>query len=231
MRIIWNGNVLIGTNTDTGFKLEVAGNIKGALLRLSSLTGGGTAFIIVDDNGTVIRNTGWSYDRVTLNTWVNGSQETSSMFALNSTTKGFLPPRMTSTQRNAIATPATGLQVYDTTQNAICEYTGTAWRTISGGKQILNATTGATTIDLSLGNVTDVTLTLSTVITLSNPTVGTYVIKLIQDAIGGKTVSWPFNVLWSGSTPPTLTSTANRTDVITLIYDGVNYYGTYALNF
>ena len=155
----------------------------------------------------------------------------SAQVEVRSSGRGFLPPRMTFTQRNAIATPATGLQVFDTNQNAICEYTGTAWRTISGGKQVNNATTGATTIDLSAGNVADVTLTLSTVITLTNPTVGTYVIKLIQDAIGGKVVSWPFNVLWSGGTPPTLTATANKTDVITLMYDGVNYYGTYALNF
>ncbi len=34
---------------------------------------------------------------------------------LTSTTKGFLPPRMTTTQKNAIASPATGLQVYDST--------------------------------------------------------------------------------------------------------------------
>jgi hypothetical protein len=231
MRVNSSGNVLIGTNVDTGFRLEVAGDIRGGLLRLSSLTGGGTAFIIVDDNGTVIRSAGWNYDRVTLNTWVNGSQQISSALTLNSTTTGFLAPRMTTTQKNAIASPATGLQVFDITMNAMCEYNGTAWRVVSAGKQTINATTGATTIDLSAGNVADVTLTLSTVITLTNPTVGTYVIKLIQDAIGGKVVSWPFNVLWSGGTPPTLTATANKTDVITLMYDGVNYYGTYALNF
>ena len=231
MRVNSSGNVLIGTNVDTGFRLEVAGDIRGGLLRLSSLTGGGTAFIIVDDNGTVIRSAGWNYDRVTLNTWVNGSQQLSSALTLNSTTTGFLAPRMTTTQKNAIASPATGLQVFDITMNAMCEYNGTAWRVVSAGKQTINATTGATTIDLSAGNVADVTLTLSTVITLTNPTVGTYVIKLIQDAIGGKVVSWPFNVLWSGGTPPTLTATANKTDVITLMYDGVNYYGTYALNF
>lgn len=44
-----------------------------------------------------------------------------------STTKGFLLPRMTTTQKNAITTPATGLQVYDTTLNQINVYNGTAW--------------------------------------------------------------------------------------------------------
>src|SRR4051794_22774427 len=38
----------------------------------------------------------------------------SALFEVRSTTKGFLPPRMTTTQRNAIATPTTGLLIYQT---------------------------------------------------------------------------------------------------------------------
>jgi hypothetical protein len=184
--------------------------------------GNGLGNVILAHSGTAARGS-----VIVGGTTINDS----AILNVQSTTKGVLPPRMTTTQKNAIASPATGLQVFDITMNAMCEYNGTAWRVVSAGKQTINATTGATTIDLSAGNVADVTLTLSTVITLTNPTVGTYVIKLIQDAIGGKVVSWPFNVLWSGGTPPTLTATANKTDVITLMYDGVNYYGTYALNF
>jgi len=47
-----------------------------------------------------------------------------------STTKGFLPPRMDTTQKNAIVTPAAGLIVYDTTLNKLCVYT-TGWETIT----------------------------------------------------------------------------------------------------
>lgn len=54
----------------------------------------------------------------------------SSILDCQSTTKGFLPPRMTTTQKNAIATPAAGLMVYDTTLNKLCVYT-TAWETIT----------------------------------------------------------------------------------------------------
>jgi hypothetical protein len=46
---------------------------------------------------------------------------------MNSTTKGFLPPRMTTTQKNAIASPAAGLQVYDTTLNQMSYYNGSSW--------------------------------------------------------------------------------------------------------
>jgi hypothetical protein len=51
----------------------------------------------------------------------------SSLLTLDSTTKGFLPPRMTTTQKNAIASPAAGLMVYDTTLNVISFYNGTIW--------------------------------------------------------------------------------------------------------
>jgi hypothetical protein len=51
----------------------------------------------------------------------------SAVLQADSTTKGFLPPRMTTTQRNAIATPATGLSIYNTTTNSVNYYNGTAW--------------------------------------------------------------------------------------------------------
>jgi hypothetical protein len=44
-----------------------------------------------------------------------------------STNKGFLPPRLTTSQRNAIATPAAGLMIYNTTVNCLQWYNGTYW--------------------------------------------------------------------------------------------------------
>jgi hypothetical protein len=55
----------------------------------------------------------------------------SAVFEIESTTKGFLPPRMTTTQKNAIATPAAGLMVFDTTLVKLCVYNGTTWETIT----------------------------------------------------------------------------------------------------
>lgn len=52
---------------------------------------------------------------------------------INSTTRGLLLPRMTTTERDAIVTPAEGLIIYNTTTHATQEYDGTVWRTISGG--------------------------------------------------------------------------------------------------
>jgi hypothetical protein len=50
---------------------------------------------------------------------------------VQSTTQGFLPPRMTTTQKNAIASPAAGLVVYDTTLGKLCVRTASSWETIT----------------------------------------------------------------------------------------------------
>jgi len=56
-----------------------------------------------------------------------GAPNASAMLDVVSTTSGLLPPRMTTVQKNAIATPAAGLIVYDTTTNKLCCYNGTIW--------------------------------------------------------------------------------------------------------
>jgi hypothetical protein len=56
-----------------------------------------------------------------------GSINASAKLQVDSTTKGFLPPRMTTTQKNAIASPAAGLVVYDNTTNKLCCYDGSTW--------------------------------------------------------------------------------------------------------
>lgn len=53
--------------------------------------------------------------------------DNSAMVDIVSTTRGLLTPRMTSTQRIAISSPATGLLVYDNTLNLFYFYSGTAW--------------------------------------------------------------------------------------------------------
>jgi hypothetical protein len=60
----------------------------------------------------------------------NSAPDASAILELTSITKGLLFPRMTTAQKNAIATPLAGLMVYDTTLNKLCVYT-TAWETIT----------------------------------------------------------------------------------------------------
>jgi hypothetical protein len=50
---------------------------------------------------------------------------------VDSTTRGFLPPRMTTTQRDAIASPPDGLIVYNTTTSKLNLREGGAWKAIT----------------------------------------------------------------------------------------------------
>jgi hypothetical protein len=58
------------------------------------------------------------------------SPSASAILDAQSTTKGVRMPNMTTVQKNAIASPAAGLMVYDTTLAKLCVYT-TAWETIT----------------------------------------------------------------------------------------------------
>ena len=59
------------------------------------------------------------------------SPSASAILDAQSTSKGVRMPNMTTTQKNAISSPAAGLMVFDTTLSKLCVYTGAAWQTIT----------------------------------------------------------------------------------------------------
>ena len=59
------------------------------------------------------------------------SPHASSLVDIQSTNKGLLLPRMTTAQRTAIASPAAGLLVYDTSLNSMFMYDGIQWQTFA----------------------------------------------------------------------------------------------------
>jgi hypothetical protein len=105
-----SGNTQIGTGSFTSEKLQVNGTMK--------VTGASTFSSSVQAGG--------------------GTTNASAILQADSTTSGFLPPRMTTAQKIAITSPATGLQVYDTTLNQNAFYNGTAWVSGGGGGGIVN---------------------------------------------------------------------------------------------
>jgi hypothetical protein len=93
----------------------------------------GHTAIGLGSNTTVLGNASTTHGRwygsLLLGTTTNAA---SSILTMESTTQGFLPPRMTSTQRDAIASPATGLVVYQTDGvEGLYVRTSTAWRALA----------------------------------------------------------------------------------------------------
>ena len=73
-----------------------------------------------NNNALMIRDDG----RVAMGT---NAPDASAILTVTSTTQGILFPRMTTTQRNAIATPADGLVIYNTTDNKLQVRADGAW--------------------------------------------------------------------------------------------------------
>ena len=122
------------TGTNAGIKFWTAVSTNDGIER-ARITAGGN-FIInnaATDSGERLQTTGTAVIKD-----ITTSSVASALLQLSSTTKGFLPPRMTTSEKLAITSPATGLQVYDTTLNLMSFYNGTSWVTGGGGGQILN---------------------------------------------------------------------------------------------
>jgi hypothetical protein len=108
--------------------------------------------------------------------------------------------------------------------------------TTGGGKEgtaASTATTGATNLSLTSGNVQVLTLAVSTTITLSGATSGTACslsLYIKQDGTGGRTVTWPASIKWPGGAAPVLSTAANTIDLIVLetLDGGTTWYGTLA---
>jgi len=144
MRLTATGNVLINTTTDAGYRLDVNGTARfgtsGARTELGDFSGGGQSYGLLKADFASgwafgisnlaksqvyfeIRSTGQTIFGSGNNNYL--SLSSSAKVQIDSTTQGFLPPRMTTTQKNAIATPAAGLVVYDTDLKQLCTYNGT----------------------------------------------------------------------------------------------------------
>lgn len=69
------------------------------------------------------------------------SPNASAQLDVSSSSKGFLLPRMTTTNRNGITSPANGLVVYDTTLNRLYQYQDGTWRYLLNNTYWVQSTT------------------------------------------------------------------------------------------
>jgi hypothetical protein len=127
MKVTDDGRIIAGADS-SGMKYRSGTGLD--LGQVGSSGAGGGWVIQMWDNDLSTRYAYFSTIGVQFGSNLTGYTNSSAALSADSTTKGFLPPRMTTAQKNAIATPAAGLMVYDTTLNKLCVYT-TAWETIT----------------------------------------------------------------------------------------------------
>jgi hypothetical protein len=152
MRLTSGGNLLVGTTTDNGSRFQVSGSssFSSSVTITGNIIGDGTTntFYQISQGNFNHRfftrtNVGAALERFTIeggavagkayfqNTDVGigtTSPSASAILDVTSTTKGFLPPRMTNAQRTAISSPAVGLIVYCTDMvEGLYVYKSTGW--------------------------------------------------------------------------------------------------------
>lgn len=146
MRITSVGKVGIGTSTPTT-KLHLFQSDDGTVLRIQSAFSLGQASVDLETLDSYYRlianpasndSTFVIYDQLNLVERLlisptgevgigTATPNANAILDVFSTTKAFMPPRMTTTQRDAIPSPTAGMVIYNSTTNVLNFYNGATW--------------------------------------------------------------------------------------------------------
>ena len=157
MTLLANGNLMVNTTTDLGSRVGIKGSgSTSATTNFLVQNSSGTELCKIDDSGSfeILRTSSGSQFKISsanfllsnvyAQYWDSAGQvlyrdggvkmliggstfQNGAKLQIDSTTQGFLPPRMTTGQKLAILTPASGLMVYDTSLNQMSYFNGAVW--------------------------------------------------------------------------------------------------------
>ena len=145
----------------------------------------------------------------------------SAMLDVQSTSKGFLPPRMTSAERSAIQQPATGLIIFNTTLHCVEMNLGTPAQPAWGCLGILSTVSAASSTP---------TLDVNTALTaITHTTTGATGIGTPTGLPAGVTASWAATTITISGTP-TVTGTFNYSIPLTGGVGCISATGTIMVN-
>jgi hypothetical protein len=121
-----------GSNTAIGHGANVGSN------NLTNATAIGSGAIVAADNTIQLGNTAVTKVNTSGTLTAGGmglgvsAPNASAILEASSTTQGFLPPRLTTTERDAIASPAAGLTIWNSTNTQLEVYDGSYWKNMVG---------------------------------------------------------------------------------------------------
>lgn len=212
LQLLASNNTILGSGTPNGYfevRNDTAASVATVIKGASSQTANYAELQQDDAGGTARMQAAWA-------------AEFTDSAASTYKTRGLLKANDSNAERTALTFEADG--TYARTQ-------------INDGltfdQEVDNGNSGATaTVDWIAGNKQAITLTDNVTLSFTDPPAPTNVlIRLIQDGTGGRSVIWPSSVKWSGGSEPTLSSAANAIDLVSLYFDGTDYYGTSGLDF
>jgi len=98
-----------------------------------------------------------------------------------------------------------------------------------GAESTVTLTDGATiSWDTDSGRIAFVTLAGNrTIAAPTNAQQGSYVLHVIQDGTGSRTLTWNTVFKWPGGVAPVLSTGAGKRDIFFFTHDGTNFYGSY----
>jgi len=149
------------------------------------------------------------------------SPNANAILDVTSTTKAFMPPRMTTAQKNSVATPTAGMVVYDTDMKGISFYNGTAWTT-TNNKNVATKTANYTALqsdDVLLGDATSGAITITLPTAVGN-TGEVFHIKKIDSSVNAVTIATTSSQTIDGVTTQSIGVQYKN---ITVVSDGSNW--------
>jgi len=251
------GNVGIGTNTPTAGSLHLvpltttgSNSTSGFVVNANNLTSGYGAYInstsvtsgallVVETNTTASPTSSSNYLFLINSSGTNAAssvQRTGAAIVVTNTGTTSTNVGLTisasgaTTNYGLIVTGRVGFGTAAPTEQL--EVTGNGKFTGQYYSAVFTLTDAATiALDWDNGNVQKVTLAGNRTFTFADPKAGArYMIELIQDGTGSRTITWP-TIKWQDGSAPTLTTTAGKTDLIFITWDGTDYFGSSSLNF
>lgn len=239
----WNGYNTNGILTQTASNTYTGRTLTGTANRVTVTNGDGVSGNPTFDISAsyVGQNTITTLGTVTTGTWnsnvitgtyggtgVNNGSNTITLGG-NFATSGANSLTLTTTGATNVTLPTSGTLVNTAVTSlsslaTVGTVTGGTWSSNLQNYTETNVTSSQSStyaIDVSAGNVHSLTLTGNVTLSFTNvPATANRAVSitlyLIQDATGSRTVTWPGSVIFAGGITPTLTTTANRVDMVVL---------------